>query len=119
MSENLLEEYISASLMIERVEMDETKLTVFWSDGRMEEFPLSSLKKVAIITTDRGPFEPDVFWWLLMEIPVMIPDDPMVPGSEQVKDILFKLPGFNFESFIKAMTSTDKDAFELWENEEK
>ena len=115
MNEDTLEEYIFASQMIKRVEIDETKLKVYWHDGRTEEFLLNSLKKVAIITTDKGPFAPDVFWWLLLDIPVMIPDDPMVQGSDQIKEILFKLPGFNFKSFIQAMTSTDNDAFELWE----
>ena len=58
-----------------KVEINKNHLTIHWPDGRKEEFPLSTLKKVAIITTDKGPFEPDVFWWLFLDIPIMIPDD--------------------------------------------
>jgi hypothetical protein len=117
MSENLLEEYISVSLTIKEVDIDEEKLTIQWPNGNKDEYLLKNLKIVSVITTDQGPFMPDVFWFLLLDIPIMIPDDSMFPGTEKIKDILFKLPRFDYKEFTKAMCSSDNNAFEVWRRE--
>ena len=117
MSQDILEEFKLVSMGIREVDIDEEKLTIQWSGGRSEVFFLKNLKNVALITTEDGPFMPDVFWWLLMEIPVMIPDDSLIPGSEKIHDVLFNLPGFNYELLTKAMMSTEKNVFELWDKD--
>ena len=110
----MLEEYKMVSMGIKEVEIDEEKLTIKWPDGRNDEFLLKNLKKIAIITTDKGPFMPDIFWFLLIDIPMMIPDDPLYPGTEKLKEVLFELPGFDYEEFTKAMMGTENNAFEVW-----
>lgn len=113
---NLFEKYKTASKLIERVKINSNDLRVFWQDGKEEVFHFEDLTKITIITTDDGPFEPDVFWLLIFKIPVLVPNDELVPGSLAIKDILLDLPGFEYEKFIQAMTSTDNNVYELWEN---
>ena len=117
MSENIFEEYKAVSKVIKRVKIDEQELKIIWPDDRQEVYKLKDLKKVAVITTDEGPFEPDVFWLMMFDIPIMVPDDDWVPGSHDIANIMLDLPNFNHELFIQAMISTENDAFEVWEKE--
>ena len=44
----------------------------------------------------------------------MIPDDHLIPGSQLINKILLYFSGFNHSLFIKAMSRTENDAFEVW-----
>jgi len=114
---NIFEEYKANSKCIKRVEIDEEKLTIIWSNNQTEVFFLKDLKKVALITTDEGPFKPDIFWLLMFEFPIMIPSDELIPGSLAITDFILELPKFNYEKFIEAMSSTSNNASELWERD--
>ena len=114
---NIFEEYKANSKCIKRVEIDEEKLTIIWSNNQTEVFFLKDLKKVALITTDEGPFKPDIFWLLMFEFPIMIPSDELIPGSLAITDFILELPKFNYEKFIEAMSSTRNNAFELWQRD--
>ncbi|TXT54695.1 MAG: hypothetical protein BAJALOKI1v1_2130004 [Promethearchaeota archaeon] len=114
---NLYEQFKGASKLINRVEIDSKKLTIFWTEEEKEIFYLSNLKKVALNTTDEGPFEPDIFWLLMFRIPIMVPSDELIPGSLKITDYMLELPNFDYDKFIEAMSSTEQQAFELWERE--
>lgn len=113
--ENPFEMYRAASLGIQKVEATKEKLTIFWLDGKEEEFMMNDLKKAAIITTEDGPLEPDTFWLLLFNMPIMVPSDNLYPGTDKLTDVLLDLPNFDHDKFIKAMQTTDREVFELWE----
>lgn len=113
--EDIFEEYKFISKSIMRVEINQEKLIIVWSNNKKETFYLRDLKKISIITTDEGPFKPEVFWLLMFEFPIMVPCDDLIPGSLEIADFLLKLPNFNYKKFIQAMSSTRNNAFELWE----
>lgn len=74
---------------------------------------LKDLKKVSIITTDQGPFYPDVFWLLESSSEIgIIPQEG--PDSEFLSKVQ-SLSGFNNEEVIKAMTSSEDNIFVCWE----
>ncbi|TXT60647.1 MAG: hypothetical protein BAJALOKI2v1_90061 [Promethearchaeota archaeon] len=117
-SKDLLEDLKTTSKLIRRVEVNNEELKLVWSEEETEVFYFKNLKKVAIITTNEGPFGPDVFYLLMFRIPVMIPDNILVPGSSEVTDYLLNLLGFDYKKFIIAMSSTKNDVFEVWEKKE-
>ena len=114
---NIFEEYKTNSKGIKRVKIDEEKLTIIWPNNQKEVFFLKDLKKVALITTAEGPLEPDIFWLLMFKFPIMVPSDELIPGSLAITDFMLKLPNFNYEKFIEAMSSTSNNAFELWQRD--
>lgn len=48
-----------------QVSFDEQKVVLSGPDGEIARMPWVSLQKVAIVTTDKGPFECDFFWVLV------------------------------------------------------
>lgn len=67
---------------------------------------LEDLQRVEILTTDQGPFRPDVFWVLHgSETSCVGPQG--ATGERELLDRLQKLPGFRNEAVIKAMPSTE------------
>ena len=77
---------------------------------------LKDLKRISIITTDQGPFYPDVFWLLESSSEIgIIPSEG--PDSEFLSKVQ-PLPGFNNAEVIKAMSSTEDNIFICWEKKE-
>jgi len=111
--ENIFEAYKQVALGIEKVQVTDDELVLEYKDGRKETYFFKDLKKVTIITTDQGPFEEDVFWLMLLE--EMIIMIPQIAGTDKLLERLQKLPEFNNEQVIKAMTSTDNNSFLVWE----
>jgi len=83
------------------------------TDGRVESVAWDDLSLVAIVTTDDGPFSPDVFWVLKGEF-----SECAVPlsavGADELLNRLQALPGFNNDAFIEAMSSIDNNRFICW-----
>jgi len=82
-------------------------------DGRMESVKWRDLNLVAVVTTDDGPFSPDVFLLLTGEesgctIPLG------AAGADELLKKLQALPGFDNSAVIKAMSSTDNNRFICW-----
>jgi hypothetical protein len=71
-----------------------------------------ALAEVTLITTSRGPFEEDVFFVLAYDegskgtIPL--------GDAEQLLPRLQELPGFDNESFIRAMGVSHESISSLW-----
>ncbi len=79
----------------------------------VEQLNWNDVCEIVIITTDEGPFHPDV--WL-----VLIGDDqgcsiPLgAPNFDGVYDIVSKYEGFNYERWIEAMGCAENARFVIW-----
>ncbi len=72
-----------------------------------------AITEVSIVTTDSGPFLPDVFWRFRSEKEeVIFPQ--MALGEKEVLGRVTKLEGFDFERFNRAMTSAQNAEFIVW-----
>lgn len=90
------------------------------STARMMLDSLEKMKvvKIAIVTTDRGPVEDDVFWRFQCEDGSLISMSQSDPKSDELLDICQKLERFDNEGLIRSMTSADNAVFHLWSRAE-
>jgi len=86
------------------------------SDGTVEELSWSNLKKVVIVTTDEGPYWEDLYFVLDADPGGTIVSHEWATRIHLLNE-LEKLPGFNWESFIQAMGSTENSSFVCWERQ--
>ena len=85
-------------------------------NGRIDTVEWKDLNSVEIVTTDKGPILPDVFWVLNGSgTKCVIPQG--ATGEMELLDRLQKLPGFQNEALIKAMESIENARFLCWEKE--
>jgi hypothetical protein len=112
--ENIFDEYKRVAMAIEKIHVTDDELILEWKYEKKEKdvYLFKDLKKATIITTDRGPFEEDVFWLLLFKIIIMIPQGA---GTDKLLERLQKFPGFDNDNVIKAMTCSENDSFLVWE----
>jgi len=83
-------------------------------DGKVERVRWDDLQKVEIVTTDKGPMEPDVFWVLHgSKTGVAAPQG--ATGENELLDRLLKLPGFDNKALIDAMSSATNKRFLCWQ----
>lgn len=93
--------------------MDAQGLTVESVRGREFRVEFHELDRVAIRTTDEGPGNEDVFWLLVVgQQECLIPHGSL--GEGELFERLLKLPGFDSQAMIAAMTSTENAEFECW-----
>lgn len=114
--ENILEDYKEAARFIKGVQVNDEEIIIEYENGNEESYLFEDLKKATIITTDEGPFLDDVFWLMMFKIIVMIPQG--VQGEDKLLERMQKLPGFDNEAVIEAMTCSENDAFHVWDREE-
>lgn len=98
----------------DRVHFDDATITsTLANGGETETVRWDDLQEVGIVTTDEGPAAEDVFWLLLgANGRCAVPS-----GADGMKELLArlqKLPGFDNESVIKAMGSTENAKFVCW-----
>ncbi len=91
----------------------------FRPDGTEESFLWSDLEKIHVLTTDDGPWAPDVFWVFHAsgDTGAVIPQG--ATGEKELLDKMLAQPGFNSEKFTGAMSSTSNAVFEVWEKPEE
>jgi hypothetical protein len=81
----------------------------------IEEVEWDKLKKISIVTNDKGPFTADVFLVLLTDTGGCV-----VPqGNDSYSELYEKVTAFenvNFENVIKAMSSSANSEFVVWES---
>lgn len=96
------------------IELDERQLTYFSPDGG-GAVSLDDLLKIAIRTTDQGPFVSDMFWeWTDSSGQTLsIPSD--AEGSEQIFDALSALSGVDYEAIMKASGEVTQNYFVVWQ----
>jgi len=98
--------------------LSEKELELNFADGQIFKVAWNELVKVAIQTTNEGPFQSDVFWLLdTKENSLRIPQE--IQGGEEFLHHLQKLPNFDNKLFISAMGSTENNLFVCWEKKEE
>lgn len=106
---------VSKSMIV--VQCGETTLTCARPDGKVEKVDWDDLQRVEIVTTDEGPWNPDVFWVLHgSESGCLVPQG--ATGERELLERLEKLPGFDNTEFIRAMGCTSNERFHLWSSDQ-
>jgi len=84
------------------------------TNGKVEQVRWDGLEEVSVLTTADGPFAEDVFFLLAGRdgSGCVVPQG--APESGELLERLQRLPGFDNEAFIRAMSSTDDARFVCW-----
>lgn len=118
---NFIRNKRNPSLLIEAqflVSFDNENISVIDPDGKDSIVPIKNLTKIDILTTEDGPWAPDVFWRFFID------DNDAVmifPGGATGESELLTFMQDNFKNFdsvavIKAMGSTSLATFKIWEH---
>ncbi len=101
------------------VEFDDAGIVVVHPHGELQAVRWNELTRVAIRTTDEGPWNMDLFWGLHTQGAT----DPaaVFPGGASgeaafVKELNARLTGVSSDQIIKAMGSTSNAYFVVWES---
>lgn len=98
------------------VEVSEARATCRRANGVVESVEWNDLRKVAIFTTDAGPFVPDMFWVLEgSKGGCVIPWG--ATGERRLIDRLQALPGFRNDAIVNAAGLTVNNLIQCWERE--
>jgi hypothetical protein len=85
-----------------------------WSGGSTASIAIDDIRRVVIRTTDRGPFDDDVFF--VIEATTgrfVIPQQAAVAGD--LLSNLQELPGFDHEAVIESIGCVENREFLCWE----
>ncbi len=85
-------------------------------EGTVERVSISKLKLVMIETNDSGPWGADVWWMLIgsdLTSGCVFPQG--ATGESDVLAVVQKLPGFDNQVLVAAMTSTENKRFVCWQ----
>lgn len=95
------------------VAIDANSIECQWRRAK-ESVDWGDIQRVLLRTTDKGPFDDDVFFVLKTATRnYVIPQQAAVAG--QILEHLQQLPNFNNEAVIEAMGCTDNQDFLCWE----
>jgi hypothetical protein len=96
------------------VQISPTEVSCVHPDGKIEQVDWDDLERVEILTTDAGPFAPDMFWVLLGS-----KGGCVIPwGATREQELLKRLQtlrGFSNEAVIEAAPSAEWRRFLCWE----
>lgn len=104
----------AASLV--RVVHDDKIITVDDGTGRAATLAWADLGNVAVLTTDAGPFETDLFWVLTHRDGRHSITIPMDASGEHALLVAMqaRLAGFDNMAVVEAMSSTSSGVFQVW-----
>jgi hypothetical protein len=96
-----------------RARLDENHFVLSKPDGTTHRMNRHSIAKIAVKTTNAGPFIEDVFWAIsdserTLLLPQASPDFGALLEQFQV------LPGFDSKPFVDAMSCTENREFVCW-----
>ncbi|MFH1981940.1 MAG: hypothetical protein ABIL58_08845 [Pseudomonadota bacterium] len=100
---------------IDRVIYNDLSVTRIRPDGAEETIRWDELHEVGILTTDEGPTQEDVFFFLIAadgKSGCVVPQ--FSHGCDQLLERLQQLPGFDNQVVIEAMGSTGNAKFVCW-----
>lgn len=95
---------------------DDKVIAVDTGTGGVAALAWSELANVAILTTDAGPFQIDLFWILSDRDGRRSLTIPMDANGEHLllKTMQARLAGFDNMAVVEAMSSTGADVFQIW-----
>ena len=96
------------------VELDEGVLRCTWPEKEPTEINLDNLARVALATTDAGPYNCDVFWILEDANGTHITVPKGATGEDDLVDYVLNLNGFDHMLMVMAMGSTSNKVYECW-----
>ena len=99
------------------VGFDQERFWVKHSEEETESFLWKELIGVAIRIFKNAPRTPDVFWILGVEKKLLTYPDKATGEIEMLKR-LQKLPGFNNNAIISAMSCIENETFICWESKD-
>jgi hypothetical protein len=98
------------------VRLNEGSLFATLLTGHELKLDFVDFNQVAVRTTDEGDWAPDVFWIISAgQYTCMIPQG--IAGEADLFNHLIRLPGFDKEMMISAISSTENSEFECWKRE--
>jgi hypothetical protein len=96
------------------VDVSGTGATCRRPDGKTESVKWNDLERVEILTTDEGPFAPDIFWVLYGSS-----DGCVIPwgatGETELLNLLQALPGFRYDVLVDAASLATNNQLLCWE----
>lgn len=98
------------------VQFDDESISVVRQDGSREAVRWSDLSAVVIKTTDEGPSIEDIFFILIgkdQQSGCVVPQGAS-GESELFSALQTRLPGYDNEKVIEAMSSTGTNSFLIW-----
>jgi hypothetical protein len=96
------------------VSFNDESVTCRRPNGLVEAVNWSDLQSVTIQTTDAGPAVDDVFWVLAgSESGCVVPSES--EGMDLLLERLQRLPNFDNNAVIQAMSSVDNQKFLCWQ----
>lgn len=84
-------------------------------NGTREDVQWNDINRVLIRTTDRGPFDDDVFFVIETRTTTLVIPQP-ANGSHALLARLQQLDGFNNEAVIESMSCCENKEFVCWHN---
>jgi len=96
------------------IQIDDTGVRRELAGGRIESVNWADLLEVSIVTTSDGPFAEDVFFVLEGPSGCGCAVPRTAAESSVLLERLQRLPGFDNQAVIRAMTSTDENKFVCW-----
>jgi hypothetical protein len=103
--------------MTKKIAVDSSKI-VFQG----KEIEWGKIEKIDVLTTDDGPFVQDIFWVISSSAgksKLVLPMNDAVEGHQELMKQIFKLPSFDYKTFITATGSTSKKIFSVWSSKIK
>lgn len=99
------------------VQSNKDAITVTAPNGEKQSVLWKDLTKVAIRTTDDGPWQADVFWGFHTgnDKPTLVFPGGATGEQELLKEMESRLHGFDDQAVIKAMGSTSNAYFIVWQ----
>jgi hypothetical protein len=98
------------------VAFNDADLRVSEPDGKEQGMRWQDLGHVAIHTNDQGPFDVDLHWVLTSRDGRQTLSVPLGASGEQelLAELQRRLPGFDNDAVVRAMSSTDNASFDVW-----
>ena len=86
------------------------------AEGTRQDLRWQDLGRVAIHTNDQGPFDVDLHWVLTSRDGRQSLSVPLgAPGEQELlAELQRRLPGFDNDAVVRAMSSTDNARFDVW-----
>jgi hypothetical protein len=98
------------------VTLDDRAITVNDGTGSPATLLWADLANVAVVTTDLGPFETDLYWVLTDRTGRQLPAIPMDAEGEAalLHAMQARLSGFDNMAVVEAMGSVSPATFQIW-----